>query len=166
MRYLDVIATLNRHGVKFVVVGGMAVIMHGHPRKTKDLDNLVDLSPENARALAAALREAGYAPKVPVRVEDLGDPAVRASWVEDKGMKALMFWKNRSGDVDVLVTSPVTYEEATRGGPVYEVEGTPVPIASIPALVSMKRHAGRPHDLDDVDALERISAMMRQEDEA
>jgi len=165
MRYLDVLASLNRNRVRYVVVGGMAVIMHGVPRTTKDIDLLVDLSPENVAALAVALEQAGYRPKVPVRVIDLSNEAIRNEWIEQKGMKALMFWKTASGDIDVLVASPVDFGEAARGATTYEVEGTSVPIASIESLIAMKRFAGRPHDLSDINALERIRLVSDQQGE-
>src|SRR5580693_773571 len=47
--------SLNSHGVRYLIVGGWAVVWHGHPRTTGDLDVLIERSPENARRLAAAI---------------------------------------------------------------------------------------------------------------
>jgi predicted nucleotidyltransferase len=51
---------LKHHGVRFVMVGGLAVAVHGHERYTKDLDLLVDPSEANARRLGKALAEFGF----------------------------------------------------------------------------------------------------------
>src|SRR5262245_54882901 len=52
---LDVFASLNSHGVRYLVIGGIAAIVHGVPRATFDLDILIEASPENARCLLDAL---------------------------------------------------------------------------------------------------------------
>ena len=53
--YEEFIAALNEHGVKYLIVGAHAVAYHGRPRATKDLDVLVDATPENARRILSAL---------------------------------------------------------------------------------------------------------------
>jgi len=56
-RYKDLFESLNSHGVRYVVIGGIAAIIHGVPRATFDLDVLIDASVENARNLLAAFEE-------------------------------------------------------------------------------------------------------------
>lgn len=58
-RLQDVFASLNRYNVRYVVIGGIAVVLHGVPRATFDLDLLIDASPDNARRLIDALLAAG-----------------------------------------------------------------------------------------------------------
>lgn len=58
--FREFVALLNAHEVRYLIVGGYAVALHGHPRYTKDLDVWVDLSPENAKRLLAALHEFGF----------------------------------------------------------------------------------------------------------
>ncbi len=55
----DVFESLQRHDVRYVVIGGIAAILHGVPRATFDLDILIDPTPENATGLLAALLDAG-----------------------------------------------------------------------------------------------------------
>ena len=57
-RLQDVFASLNRHDVRYVVIGGIAAVLHGVPRATFDLDLLIEPSPDNAERLVAALLEA------------------------------------------------------------------------------------------------------------
>ena len=61
-RYLDVFASLNSQGVKYVVIGGIAAIIHGVPRATFDPDMLIEASPENARKLLGAFENANKGP--------------------------------------------------------------------------------------------------------
>lgn len=56
-----IVASLNKNGVDFMIIGGYAVIFHGYVRNTKDLDILIRRTPENARRAVAALEQAGCA---------------------------------------------------------------------------------------------------------
>ena len=57
----EFLRTLKRHGVRFLLVGAHALAAHGRPRFTQDLDLLVDPTPANARRVAAAIAEFGFA---------------------------------------------------------------------------------------------------------
>ncbi len=82
-----VFEALNRAGVRYVVVGGVAVVLHGHPRLTADLDLAIDLSPAEARKAIEALVGLGLRPRAPVDPAGFADPAVRARWVGERGMR-------------------------------------------------------------------------------
>jgi hypothetical protein len=55
--FKDLLSAFHAHGVKYLIVGGYAVIFHAQPRSTKDIDLLIKADPENARATYAALKE-------------------------------------------------------------------------------------------------------------
>jgi hypothetical protein len=69
-----IFAVLQRAGVRYLVVGGVAVVLHGHPRFTADLDLVVALDPKNARAAIEALGVLGYRPRAPVSGALFADP--------------------------------------------------------------------------------------------
>lgn len=145
--------------VRFLVAGGLAVVAHGHVRFTADVDLLVDLSSENVTRFADALADCGYSPRAPVRVADLADPVALLSWVEDKNLVALSFWSSRAPmtEVDVLLDTPVTYEAAARNAVAFELApGLAVGFVGLEDLLLMKRAAGRPKDLADIEALEAL----------
>src|SRR5579884_1212294 len=71
--YKDLLSAFQSHGVKYLVVGGFAVIYHSQPRFTKDMDLFIKADPENAKAAYAALAEFG-APLQDIRPEDFTDP--------------------------------------------------------------------------------------------
>src|SRR5690349_20452283 len=83
--YEDVFRALNRHGVRYLVVGGVAVNLSGVPRMTKDLDLMLDLSVGNLKLFLSAVRELGYRPRAPVALEDFADESKRGAWRREKG---------------------------------------------------------------------------------
>jgi hypothetical protein len=68
---------LNADGVRYVVVGGVAVVLHGHPRMTADIDLVVDLHPSEAKRAIRSLTGMGLRPRVPVEPEAFADPERR-----------------------------------------------------------------------------------------
>lgn len=58
--FIEFIELLNAHNVRYLVVGGYPVALHGHPRYTKDLDVWIELSPKNAENIINALEEFGF----------------------------------------------------------------------------------------------------------
>ena len=94
MYYAEVFEALNREKVKYLVVGGVAVVLHSVMRLTADLDLMVDLKKENLLSFIKVLSSLGYMPKLPVEAIDFADPLKRKTWIKEKNMKVLSFWKN------------------------------------------------------------------------
>ena len=81
MRVEDVgaiIRSLNDAEVRYLVVGGLAVVAHGYVRYTRDTDLVVQLKPANVHKAMAVLRGLGYQPLVPVDAREFADPVIRA----------------------------------------------------------------------------------------
>lgn len=78
--YEKVFKALNKAKVKYVVVGGTAVILHGYPRFTNDLDLIVFLEDGNLEKFFDTLQSIGFLPKVPVTKEQFKDKKQRALW--------------------------------------------------------------------------------------
>lgn len=164
MLYLEIVAALSAKEVRYVVVGGVAVVLHGVPRTTYDLDLVVDLAEDNVLRLVEALESLGYRPRAPVAARQLADPAARAAWIEDEDMKAFSFWRPEGGEVDVVIDTPVGYAEAAKDQEVVEIQGMSLAVASIDALVRMKAVAGREQDRADIEALERVRRIAAEEE--
>ena len=95
MIYEEVFARLNRRGVKYAVVGGIAVLLHGLAKFTADLDLTIDGSPSNVDKLFDALKELGYLPRVPVTARDFKDPKKRKEGIKDRNRKAFSFFHRK-----------------------------------------------------------------------
>ena len=151
---------LGAAGVRYVVVGGVAVVLHGHARLTADLDIAVDLTPEAAAAAMAALEALGLRPRLPVDSSGFADPAVRARWIDERGMKVFSMWdpENPLLSVDVFVENPIDFEELWERSEVVELGDSQPRVASIADLIRLKHLADRPQDRADIEALEAIAA--------
>lgn len=149
---------LNTAGVRYVVVGGLATVLHGYARLTADVDLAVDLAPEEATKMIQALVARGFRPQVPVLPEEFANPAVREVWLREKHMLvfSLVDPTNPMRVVDLLLKPEVPFEELLARSQEVMMNRTKIRIASIDDLIALKRHAGRPQDLADVEQLETI----------
>lgn len=155
---------LNDAGVRYVVVGGLAVVLHGHVRFTKDLDLIIDLEPEAARRAMRALASQGFVPKVPVAAQDFADPELRETWVRERNLMVFSLHDaaNPLRVVDVFARSPRPFEDLFRRSKLVAVGRSTVHVACIEDLISLKREAGRPQDLLDVEVLESIQTLQEK----
>lgn len=153
--YDDVHAALFAAGVRYVVVGGTAVVLQGHARMTIDLDLVVDLAADQALAAVQALQSLGLRPRLPVAAEQFADAGIRREWVEHRNLRVFSFYDPNSAlrDVDLFAEEPLPFEELYGDSVVMQLAGAPVRVASRPHLITMKIAAGRPVDLQDVEAL-------------
>lgn len=151
-----IVRALNDAQVRFIVVGGIAVITHGYGRNTKDIDLVINLEPDSIQRAFTAFAALGYLPRVPITAIDFADPAQRARWIGEKGMKVLNFHSDRHREtpVDLFIIEPFDFETEYRESLVHEsTPGLPTRIVRLPTLLAMKRAAGRGQDLADIDEL-------------
>jgi hypothetical protein len=144
----QIFAVLADHGVEYVLVGGLAVQVHGHVRMTNDVDLIPAPTPANLERLAAALRDL--------------DARVLNAGAEDAEIDALMLpratlWQlaTRHGNVDVLHDAPGagSFEELRSRALVVRPGSVSIPVAGRDDLIRMKSASGRPADLADIAAL-------------
>ena len=156
--YQPLFRALNASGTRYVVVGGVATVLHGYARLTADVDLVLDLEREAAARAMRALVALGLRPRVPVAAEDFADERIRKTWVSGKGMRVFSLYK--PGDpllsVDLFAEHPVDFERLFERAEVCEIGAVPVRIASIPDLIHLKRLADRPRDREDIEKLEEI----------
>ncbi len=151
-------AALNDAEVRYVVVGGVAVVLHGHARLTADVDLAIDLAPVEAKKALDVLTRLGFRPRAPVAAMDFADPEIRREWFEEKGMRVMTLWDPAQPmrEVDLFLEPPIDFDLLLSRSQRVPLSTTSVPIASIPDLILMKRLANRPEDLLDIAALEAI----------
>ncbi len=158
---------LNDSGVRYVVVGGLAVVLHGHARLTVDVDLVVDLDEGQALMAIDALVRLGLRPRVPVNPRDFADRSVREAWIRDRGMQVFSMFdpSNPMRVVDLFVDHPIPFEELWSRSQEFELRGTNVRVASIPDLIHLKRLADRPQDRADIERLEAILEAKRKHED-
>ena len=107
-----IIAALNGAEVRYLIVGGLAVVAHGYVRYTVDVDLIIALDPENTRRALGALEQLGYRPRVPVAMLDFADAQIREGWIRDKGMVVFQLVSDEhiETNVDVFVRVPFDFE--------------------------------------------------------
>ena len=156
--YLPLFKALNDADVKYVVVGGVATVLHGYARLTMDVDLMVDLAPEEAIRAMQTLETLGFKPRAPVPAAQFADATKRKEWIEQKGMTVFSFHNpsNPMLTVDVFVHHPIPFTELRSRAERMAIDGVPVYICSIDDLITLKQQAGRPQDLIDIEKLRRI----------
>jgi hypothetical protein len=149
---------LNGLGIDYLVVGGLAVNFHGVPRMTYDIDLMVLLERENILKLLNRFTQWGYRPKIPVDPREFADEMKRNSWVHEKGMKAFNFYSETLpiGEIDIVIDSPIPYEELKSRAIKVELRDEKIPTVSIHDLIELKLRAGRKQDLADVEHLRTV----------
>lgn len=152
---LRLLRALNEAGVRYVVIGAFAGRLLGSPTLTRDLDICYARDRANLDALAGVLRAfharlRGVDENVPFKLD------ARALAAGDS-----FTFVTDAGDLDVLATPQGTlgYEDLARTATETDLDGLSVLVTSIDDLIRMKRAAGRPKDLIEVEVL----AVLRDE---
>jgi hypothetical protein len=136
-----VFSFLQKHKVKYVVIGGIAAVLHGVPRATFDLDILIEATPDNAEKLLKSLLEAGLGTASLITAEDLLAHEITI-------FKDIV-------RVDVQTSTPgIIFEDAWKNREDMEYQGQIFFVLSKNDLIASKRAAGREVDLEDVRLLE------------
>ena len=141
--FKELLSILAKHKVRYLVVGGYAVMKYTEPRFTKDLDLWIATDPENAEAVFAALREFG-APLKDLTPTDF----MQEGYFYQMG--------NPPFRLDIMMSLPgVTFETAWRNREEAQVEGLVIPFISKADLIKTKEASARDQDLIDVKKLRR-----------
>jgi hypothetical protein len=149
---------LNRLGIDYLVVEGLAVNFHGVPSMTYDIDLMVLFESENILKLVIKLTQWGYRTKIPIDPRNLADEMKRNSWIHEKGMKALNFYSETLpiGEIDIVIDTPIPYKELKSRAIKVELQDEKIPTVSIHDLIELKLRAGRKQDLADVEHLRMV----------
>ncbi len=158
------LTTLDHHGVRYLLVGGVAAIAHGALRPTKDLDCLALRSAENLDRLAASLRDL----RARLRVEGLSDDESAALGVRvDADTLARMeisTWRTDAGDLDVLTDLPdadgkrLVFSDLVARADRQEFRGVLVQVAALDDIIASKEWADRPKDREALPELRDLAA--------
>ncbi len=144
--FSDFINLLEKHKVRYVLVGGLAVLMNGHFRTTKDMNIFYDGEKENCNTLSGVIKEFGFG-YLRLTTEDLMDK------------RSFIKLGREPERIDLFCDLPgVSFEEVYRDAFNYKEEGDSftVKVIHVNHLIQNKKTVGRHQDLDDVKKLEKI----------
>lgn len=158
MFYLDLFSALSRHRVDYVLIGGLAISLHGIERATMDIDVTVAMTPDNLSALAKMARELGMMPVLPVDLDTLTDLDQLAQWHRERNLEAFALRAPGPSGItlDVLLYPPVGFAEMHGRAVTFKAGDVPVVVACIDDLIALKQAVGRPIDLTDIEHLKRL----------
>lgn len=165
MLYERIFRAFEAADLHYVIVGGMAVNLHGYDRMTGDLDIVIALTDEGISRFITAVKALGMIPRVPVNIDDFAQPQKRHEWIHEKNMKVFSVSnpKNPMEHVDVMISNIIDFETLYRNSVLMSADDLHLRIASIPDLIKLKQHAGRERDLIDIKALQRIERFKKDE---
>jgi hypothetical protein len=139
-------------GLRYAVVGGYAVALHGAVRGTVDVDIALPWNLKSLRNAEQALADMGLMSRLPISAEDVF--RFRDEYVGNRNLIAWNFYnpENLTEQVDIIIT----YDLKGKGTRRINTADGPIQILSLKDLIEMKRSSGRPQDLEDAGALERL----------
>ncbi|MDW7693929.1 nucleotidyl transferase AbiEii/AbiGii toxin family protein [Flammeovirgaceae bacterium SG7u.111] len=158
MQYKAIFQSLQTHGVKYVVTGGVAVNIYGIQRMTVDLDLVVDLNAENLKQFRKVVDQIGLQTSLPIRLEAFADNSFRRIMIHQKNMIAYSFFNTgpKLFVVDVIIDMPIPFDEIWKQRETRHVEGIDIEIISIEHLIALKKESDREVDQSDIAALSKL----------
>lgn len=146
MFVLDVVAEFSRRKIKFALVGGYALALHGIVRATMDVDLVLGLSSKSLHEAESALKAIGLTSRIPVKASDIAE--FRTEYIKNRNLVAWSFvdFNDPTRQVDLLIVlgiEEITVEKVSFGGKT-------IPVASLEDLLKMKLSANRPEDQSDI----------------
>lgn len=159
--FKDTLVALSDAGVKFVVGGGVALVLQGVERFTADLDVSVERSEENLRRFLKVMGLLSLKPSVPVSSEVLLDPAQIAAMIREKNALVFTFVDvdRPYRRVDFFISETLSYERLHKGSVVISLGESKVEVCSPKLLLDLKLEIDPPRDKDlfDIKQLRKIN---------
>ena len=147
--------------LRYLIVGGVAVNLHGYPRFTNDIDILLALDHENLAIMANIMESMGYQRRLPVSIEELGDTNRVHALMKEKGLIAYSFIhaKEPQFNIDVLVGESMEFDTFDSHKIIAQAWDIQIPVVSIDDLIAMKQNSDREKDVQDVVALLELKGL-------
>ena len=155
-----IVRAWNEKHVRYLIAGGLAVVAHGFVRFTADMDVVLDPSTDSLRRALSVLSDLGYRPRAPVPLDQFADPARRREWGESKGLTvfSLASSDHPGTEIDLFLEPPFDFDLAYANARTLELApGVAATFVGLEDLLAMKRLAGRPQDLQDIESLRSLT---------
>lgn len=143
---------LAQQNVRYAIVGGYAVALHGAVRGTMDVDIVINWDLRTLRQTEKALTEMGLVSRLPVSAKDIFQ--FRDEYINNRNLVAWNFYNPK--DTSQLIDIIITYDLKGKGRQRLHTAAGPIHVLQLNELIRMKRESGRPQDLEDANALEKL----------
>ncbi len=155
-----ILETLDRHHIRYVLIGGLAAVLHGAPHVTTDVDIVPEVGRDNLAGLSDALKELG------ARIRVSGEPEGVPFDHSAESLARVRVWNLTTslGDLDITFEPSGTrgYEDLRRDVVVLRIHGIDVPVASLADVIRSKEAADRPRDRAVLPALRELLTRQRR----
>jgi len=160
--YLDLFNALQIERVEYVVVGGLAVNLHGVERATMDVDLVLAMDEANLRRFLGAANRMQLAPTLPVSLDQLCDARQLDEWVRDKRLIAFALHAPvpNTPTVDIIVRPAVPFPDMHTRRIEKDIGGVRLKLACIDDIIAMKSGTGRKKDASDIEALKLVQRLI------
>ena len=147
-----VCVALGQARLRFAIVGGQAVALHGAVRGTVDIDVAIVWSRRSLERAETALNDIGLVSRIPVSAKEIFE--FRDEYIKNRNLVAWNFYNpiDLSEQVDIIIA----YDLKGKRTKQIRLANALVPILGLKDLIDMKRRSGRPQDIEDVRALETL----------
>ena len=161
MFYLDLFSKLQQFEVQYLLIGGLAVSLHGVERATMDIDITVAMQPNNLDKLIACAESLNLKPVLPVLLSSLKNLPLLKQWHQEENLIAFALRTEEIAGVtlDILLFPPVDFGQMQQNMTQFAIGSTTVNVASIDDLILLKQAAGRAIDLSDIEHLNKIKSL-------
>ena len=151
MKLKELVNSLKREKVNYMVVGGYAVNFHGYSRNTVDIDLIIKFTLSNLKRVEKILNELGMISRLPIDAVSLFK--FREEYIKNRDLIAWNFYNesNPTDQVDILITHDVGDFKAEK----FLVGDLEVKVISKEDLIQMKKASGRDKDLLDIKELSK-----------
>ncbi|MEN3046353.1 MAG: hypothetical protein ABDH49_05170 [Candidatus Hydrothermales bacterium] len=153
-KFTKILYTLEKEKIKYIITGGVAVIIYGYLRTTKDVDLILDFKKDNVERFLKIVKKFGFIPRVPFDFKRLIDKKEREKIIEEKGAKVFTFINPYDPFISIDIHLEYDYSKIKRRR--IKFKDTYLKVVAFDELIKMKRKAGRPQDIIDVENLLKI----------
>lgn len=153
--FKEIFLAFNQKKIKYLITGGVAVVLYGVLRTTADLDLIVDLEKKNLEKIWETLLELGYMPRIPVKKEEFNLENLK-KWMKEKNLKAFSFYHKKEPFKVVDLVLELNFEKLYKRKKIFKIDHLKLPVVSLDDLIKLKKKAGRKEDILDIEKLKEV----------
>lgn len=159
--YREIFEQLNAKHIHYLVVGGVAVNLHGYSRFTGDVDVVLALDHANLDAMGKLMDEMKFTQRLPIDIRELSDAKRVQKFLEEKGMTAYTYIDPHQPQfsIDILASASLDFDQFDTRKVLIEMGELSIPVISIDDLIGMKKMANRQKDIFDIEALLQLKGL-------